>query len=357
MKFVGKGWLALALATVVAACEGGGTNPAVATSITATSATTQQAIAGTAVAQAPAVRVLDQRGDPMPGVTVSFTVAGGGTVAASSAITDAAGNATSGTWTLGATAGNQTVTAGVPSLQPVQFTATAQDPCQTATTFTLGAVVSGSLGGADCHLSSGEYVDHYAVNLPSAQAVSFTMSSSSVDSWLEMYDANGNILAVNDDGAEGTVNSTIRVFAPSGNYFLSATSYDPDETGAYQLSSAGVAGNANCDEYWVVPGVSITGSIANTDCNFGGYYADDYLVVLYPNQTLNVRMESTAVDSYLALYDQFGDPVVEDDDSAGGNNAQLSYRNPGSSPILLVIDAGTFGPGATGAYTLSVTRS
>lgn len=358
MKFVGKGWRALALAAVVAACNGdGGTEPAKATSVAATTPQTQTAAAGTPVAQAPAVRVLDQRGAGMQGVTVTFTASSGGTLGSTSVVTDAAGNASSGTWTLGATVGTQTVTATAAGLPPVQFSATAQDPCDTATPFTLGSVVTGALGGADCHASTGEYLDFYSVSLPSAQAVSFTMSSTNVDSWLEMYDANGSIVAINDDGPDGTVNSTIKVFAPTGNYFLAATTYDPNDTGAYQLASGAVAGNVNCEEYWVVPGVSITGTIASTDCDFDGFYADDYLVVLQPGQTLNLRMESTAVDAFLVLYDQFGDVIATDDDSAGGNNALLSYRNAGTSAALFIAEASTFDAGASGAYTLSVTRS
>lgn len=358
MKLMGKGWRAVALVALVAACNGdGGTDTPVATTLTATSPATQTAVAGTPVATAPSVRVLDQDGDPMPGVTVTFTASSGGSVTSPTATTDAAGNATAGGWTLGAAVGTQTVTATVPSLTPVQFSATATDPCDNSVTYTLGSTASASLGTADCRLSTGEYVDFYSANLPSAQAVAFNMSSTAFDTWLELYDANGNLLAFNDDAVGAGNNSSVKVFAPSGNYFLAATSFSSSVTGAYQLSSTGVAGNVNCDEYWVVPGVSIAGSLAATDCDFDGYFADDYLVVLRPGQTLSVRMESAVFDTYLALYDDNLDVVASNDDGAGGTNSLMTYTYTGTGPALFLIDASSFDPGQSGAYTLIVTRS
>ncbi len=64
-----------------------------------------------ALAEAIVVRVNDQFGQPMSGVTVNFAVtAGGGSTAAASAATDAGGQAST-TWTMGTTAGNQQLTA------------------------------------------------------------------------------------------------------------------------------------------------------------------------------------------------------------------------------------------------------
>lgn len=79
--------------------------------------------------QALQVRVTDANSNPIAGVTVTFAIAtGSGSLGSPSATTNAQGVATS-TWTLGQTAGTQTVnaTATVPAgtLGPVTFTATA----------------------------------------------------------------------------------------------------------------------------------------------------------------------------------------------------------------------------------------
>ncbi|HEX6252175.1 MAG TPA: Ig-like domain-containing protein [Gemmatimonadaceae bacterium] len=97
----------------------------VSASIEATTATSQQAAAGSAVPQPPGVIVRDQFGAPRPGVTVTFAVtAGGGSITPSSVVTGSNGIAQLTNWTLGAGAGTNTVTATATGLPPVTFNAT-----------------------------------------------------------------------------------------------------------------------------------------------------------------------------------------------------------------------------------------
>ncbi|HEX6250033.1 MAG TPA: hypothetical protein VFZ56_01210 [Gemmatimonadaceae bacterium] len=85
----------------------------------------QDATVGTAVAVDPAVRITDVHGNAVPNVTVTFAVAsGGGSVNGAVQSTDANGVATVGSWTLGPTPGENTLTATAGSLV-VTFTATA----------------------------------------------------------------------------------------------------------------------------------------------------------------------------------------------------------------------------------------
>ena len=293
------------------------------------------------------------------GVLLAVT-AGGGTLTGAAATTNAAGVATAGSWTLGPAAGQNTVTATVGSLTPVTFnaTGTSGDACTTSVPYTPGTTVSGSLSTTDCRLGTGEYVDFYDTSLSTAQALTFNMSSAAVDSWLELYDAGGNLMGFNDDASSGTNNAALRVFAPAGAYFLMASSVTADETGAYQISSSALSGNTSCSLPWVIPNVTIAGSVQSTDCSSDGYYSDGYLVFLRPGQTLTVRMQSTAVDAYLGLVAVSSNTVVDsDDDSGGGSNALMSYTYNGSTAAVFYIDAGTYDRGETGSYTLTVTRS
>jgi hypothetical protein len=87
----------------------------------------QSAMVGTAVAIPPAVQVRDAFGNPLAGVSVSFTVAaGGGAVSGGSAVSDAGGLARVAGWTLGTIAGPNTLSASVAGLPSLAFTATAQ---------------------------------------------------------------------------------------------------------------------------------------------------------------------------------------------------------------------------------------
>lgn len=86
----------------------------------------QTATVGQSVAQPPSVVVRDNRGNPVPGVAVTFLIgSGGGAITGASAVTGSNGIATVGGWTLGATAGTQTLIARVTNLPDVTFNATA----------------------------------------------------------------------------------------------------------------------------------------------------------------------------------------------------------------------------------------
>ena len=99
--------------------------------ITIQAGDSQTAQAGAAVAIAPAVRLVDRFGNPVPDVSVFFSVsAGGGSVTGSGATTNAQGIATVGAWRLGTALGANRLTAlavfnGVQG-NPVEFSATAQ---------------------------------------------------------------------------------------------------------------------------------------------------------------------------------------------------------------------------------------
>lgn len=76
--------------------------------------TNQAAMAGTPVPTVPTVVVRNLGGTPMAGMQVTFTVtAGGGTVGSATAVTNAGGVASPGSWTLGPVAGPNTLTATV----------------------------------------------------------------------------------------------------------------------------------------------------------------------------------------------------------------------------------------------------
>lgn len=88
----------------------------------------QTGLVGFGVNVAPAVKVTATGGSPIPGVTVTFAVAGGGgSVQGAVQLTDAQGVARVGKWVLGATAGSNSLTAtasgGTFSGNPTTFTA------------------------------------------------------------------------------------------------------------------------------------------------------------------------------------------------------------------------------------------
>jgi alpha-tubulin suppressor-like RCC1 family protein len=95
-------------------------------SLVALSGNGEVAPAGTDVAVPPVVLVLDRIDNPVPGVTVSFTVtSGGGTIANTNAVTGLDGTARIDAWRLGPTTGENTLAVSVQGLAPLEFRDTA----------------------------------------------------------------------------------------------------------------------------------------------------------------------------------------------------------------------------------------
>jgi adhesin/invasin len=95
------------------------------TALLATAGALQSAVVGAVVGTAPAVRALDQFGNPVPGAAIMFAVTGGGgRLSGPTQLTNAAGIATVGGWRLGTVSGANALTATLAGLTAVAFTAT-----------------------------------------------------------------------------------------------------------------------------------------------------------------------------------------------------------------------------------------
>jgi plastocyanin len=119
----------------------------VATTLEKVSGAGESATVGTAVDPSPTIKVIDGFGDPVANVEVTFSAgSGGGAVDGGDQTTDAAGFATVGQWTLGTTAGTNTLFADSPSLERVTFTAEGTADAAAVMSINLGDGQSASRG-------------------------------------------------------------------------------------------------------------------------------------------------------------------------------------------------------------------
>ena len=144
------------------------------------------ATVGTAVAPAPAIVVRDANGNGVPGVAVTFAVTpGNGTITGGAQTTNANGVATVGAWTLGPTAGNQTLSATAGTLPPVTFVAMATPAPAIAlsaaatTPVFQGDSVKARITVARTHFTGA--VSFVASGVPAGATASFSPSPTSVD--------------------------------------------------------------------------------------------------------------------------------------------------------------------------------
>ena len=120
----------------------------------------QSAMVGAAVTTAPSVLVSDASGNPVSGTSVTFAVAsgGGGLASSGTVTTNSSGIATAPAWTLGTTAGSNTLiaTSGSLSGSPVTFTATGiSNAAITPTSQTISATVGTAITSTETLSASG----------------------------------------------------------------------------------------------------------------------------------------------------------------------------------------------------------
>ncbi|HEX5576265.1 MAG TPA: hypothetical protein VFX42_10355 [Gemmatimonadales bacterium] len=132
MRLLDTAWVIVCLLALLSLGCGGSDQSGVgpddrATTLGMVQGNNQVAAPGSSVATRPSVQVTDAFADPVSDVEVIFAVAsGGGSISGETQRTNPSGIATVGSWTLGSTAGINTLTATAAGLSgsPVTFTAT-----------------------------------------------------------------------------------------------------------------------------------------------------------------------------------------------------------------------------------------
>jgi hypothetical protein len=187
--------------------------------VTPNSAVTQSGIVNQLVTAPPSVIVRDAAGQPVPGATVTFAVAGGGgSLAGASQTTNASGIATVGSWRLGQIAGANTVTATVTGITPASFSATGTATAPLTVTKDSGDAQTGSPSTALANPLVVQVQDSFA-NVVSGATVawSVTAGGGSVAPTSATTDVNGRSRTTWTLGATGTqtARATVGTLAPA----------------------------------------------------------------------------------------------------------------------------------------------
>jgi acetyl esterase/lipase len=156
---------------------------------------------GAALPVPPAVKLLDAGGNPVGGAAVAFAAGNGGSVAGATALTGADGVARAGNWTLGPTAGDQSLTAtatGYP-VAPTTFSATGIAGPASAARSSVEVSPSSIAAGTGTATLRVTVRDAYG-NPVSGAAV--TLSASGADNQLQQPPLSSNGIA------QGTLRST-----------------------------------------------------------------------------------------------------------------------------------------------------
>ncbi len=280
----------------------------------------QSAGAGTTVPIAPSVLVTDAYGNPVSGVTVTFAIlSGGGTLTGTTQITNASGIDTVGSWTLGAVAGTNQMTATSAGLSgsPLTFTATGASVstgtitgapfCVTGSTgasvsvpFTsIGTFASGNTYTVQLSNASGSFASPVNISTP----LSSTANSGTISATIPAGTVSGTgyrirVVASNPsvNGTDNGVNLTVSLptltsFSPS---CTSAPGVSVTINGSGFLGATGVSFNGTAaTSFTVVSDVQITATVpagattglirVTTTCNPSLASATNFTVNAAPN--------------------------------------------------------------------------
>jgi hypothetical protein len=110
--------------------------------------------------------------------------------------------------------------------------------CASRATLALGGSITGKLSFASCQYTDGTFADIYQINLASGTKIALALDSNDFDAYLYLLDAQGNVVAQDDDSG-GNLNSLIVDSLTAGTYYVVATAFgDYTAGGNYALSLA-----------------------------------------------------------------------------------------------------------------------
>ncbi len=206
----------------------------------------QQGSAGTALAEPLVVSVLDQYGSAFAGVIVTFWVtAGGGTLSATTAITDAFGRARS-TLTLGSEPGPNAVAATVAGLTSVTFTATATDQTPHSLTKVSGEGQEGTVSAPLAKPFVVSVLDQNGSAFAGAVVTfSVTAGGGTLSSATATTDANGRARSTLTLGSEPGPNTVAATVAGLEPVTFTATATDQTPHSLTKVSGEGQEGPAS----------------------------------------------------------------------------------------------------------------
>ena len=184
--------------------------------------------------------------------------------------------------------------------------------------------------------------------------VEITMGSQRGDTYLQLLDPEGNVIAENDDSGY-SLNSSLDTDLPSdGEYTIVATSFGEQDTFEYELSlNVSAGGEGGADLRSIQAGQTRDSELDESDPQAGflrGYY-EPVTFDGESGQSVTIDMSSGQGDTYLMLYGPDGNRIAQNDDYDGLNSRiEATLEEDGEYTII----ATSFDDEATFDYELSL---
>jgi hypothetical protein len=205
--------------------------------------------------------------------------------------------------------------------------------------------------GQTVYQSLGYYGDDWFFVGNAGEIVTIAMNSTHIDSFLEVFGPNGNLICSNDDGG-GNFNALITEcrLPQSGWYKILSSSFD-GSLGPYYLTLDIVQPQPPQRPQLVVE--QLDWHIAYNDVvnesvqSWGG---DQWTFDGSRGDWVRINMFSNNMDTYLELYDPFGNLLAQDDDGGDGSNSHIYVDSLPFTGVYTIVARGYAGD--TGSYQL-----
>lgn len=221
---------------------------------------------------------------------------------------------------------------------------------------------NGELAAGDSQLPSGEWFDNHTFEWQAGQAIHIEARSTDFDTYLIVRPPSG-AQQDNDDGPGGGTNAVLEFVATTaGSYRVQVTSYRAGETGNYQLVLGGGGSGTGTSAPPAAagtptPAVAVTSDQTNGSLQGGdrqlqsGEFADYYTQTFEAGRSVQIRMTSDAVDSYLIVRTPGGQQLDNDDLERSARSAGIDI--PAAEAGEYTIIATSYRSGESGNYQLS----
>lgn len=216
-----------------------------------------------------------------------------------------------------------------------------------------GQPVNGVLEQADLKQDSGGIIDAYTLRGRQGEQYTLRLSSEAFDPYLYVRGP-GSLAEDNDDDGQSYNARLTITFPEDGVAQVFVTSFRRDSVGPYQLTVERAAAPAIAEGEAPEIGREIQGELAEGDARLpSGEYVDRYPLSGQQGQQLEIRLSSSAFDTYVAISGPNGFEQYNDDDmQAGTRDSRLVVALPAAGDYIIHVTS--YAPGERGAYTLAI---
>jgi len=230
---------------------------------------------------------------------------------------------------------------------------------------------NGTLSASDYFGPDDVYVDVWELQGQAGGSVTIDMKSDDFDTVLYVVGP-GLAETLWDDDSGGRCDARVVLrFLENGIYRVAATTTGSRTTGVYTLTasasappaSAAPCGGPDPATFAAMPlagsitagGEAVNGSLDGGDTALDdGAWAEAWEIAGEQGQTVTIRLESEAFDSFLYVTGPGLDSVLTDDDGGGDLHSLIQLTFPATGSFRII--ASSVEARATGAYRLTVTR-